>query len=79
MENDAAGICTATTSGENHDASIACDQNFAAWQAMLKSSRSYLPGSSILCSARALPPRSAARCGSGSPSASSLPISRSHA
>jgi hypothetical protein len=36
MQNDGAAICTATTSVENHDASIACAQNFANWQAMLK-------------------------------------------
>jgi hypothetical protein len=36
QENDDAAICGATTIVQNHDASIACDGNFAAWQTMLR-------------------------------------------
>lgn len=35
-ENDGASICGATTALQNHDASIACADNFAAWRAMLQ-------------------------------------------
>ncbi len=36
MQNDDAAICGATTSLANHGASLACDQNFANWKAMLQ-------------------------------------------